>query len=138
MPETFIPGHLAVVTINAEDLTLIGSVFRLNLGKTVTVKKHFGSTGTDRISGKRDVTFSASGNIAAEKMAALNTMYESLVPVAFSLQIGEAAGATDAGLYNGLCVIGTLSLEVDADGDWAWSLDAGSHGTVTYTPANES
>lgn len=135
MPETFIPGHLTTVTINAEDLTLIGSVFRLNLGKTVTVKKHFGTAHTDRISGKRDVTFSANGNITAEKIAALNAAYESEAPVAFSLQIGTAAGATDAGVYAGDCVIQNLNLEADADGDWAWSIDAGSHGAVAYTPA---
>lgn len=135
MPETFIPGYLTTVTLNAQDVTLIGSVFRLSLGKSITVKKHFGTPNTDRIAGKRDVTFSASGNIAAEKMAALNTMYELSVPFAFSLQVGDAAGATDAGLYSGLCLIGNLNLEVDADGDWAWSIDAGAHGAVTYAPA---
>lgn len=132
---TFIPGQLATVTINSENLTLIGSVFNLNISRNVIAKKHFGTDDTDRISGKRDINFSANGNISAEQMGALNTLAETAAPVTFSLQIGTASAATDAGLYSGSCIISNLTVSVDADGDWAWSLDAGAHGVVTYTPA---
>lgn len=135
MTQTFIPGYYGTVTINSEDLSAIGSVWRLNLTRNVTAKKHFGGPHTDRVSGKRDVQFSANGNLTSEEAAALNTIYESETPVSFSLQIGEAAGDTDAGLYSGDCLISSLTLEANADGDVTWSLDAGAHGEVAYTPA---
>lgn len=135
MTQTFIPGYFGTITINSEDLSAVGSVYRLNLGRNVNVKKHFGGPHSDRVVGKRDVTLSANGNLTKEEAAALNAIYESEVAVAFTLQIGEAAGATDAGVYAGNLVISSLTLEANADGDVAWSLDGGAHGQVTYTPA---
>lgn len=132
---TFIPGWQATVTINSENLTAIGSAFNIQHSPNVIVKKHFGTQYSDRIAGKLDVTFSASGNISAEQAAALHALVIAQAPVTFSLQMGTAASASDGGLFSGSCLLSNLSFNVDADGDWAWSLDAGSAGEVTYTPA---
>lgn len=132
---TFIPGYLATVTINSDDITAIGSVFRLNMSRNVINKPHFGNAFNDKISGKRNIAFSASGNISVEQAADLQAMFDSDAPIAFSLQVGAASGATDAGLYSGTCIVATYSIDVSGDGDFAWTIDAEASGTVTYTPA---
>lgn len=131
---TFIPGQLTTVTLNSENLTAIGSVVSFSYGRNIIAKKHFGSDGTDRVAGKSDVTFSANGNISAELMPALVALITSLTPFAYSIQVGEGSAATDGGLLTGTCLLSNLTLSVDADQDWAWSLDAAVVGTPTYTP----
>lgn len=135
---TFIPGQHTTVTINSDNFTTIGSVVSLSLGRNIIAKKHFGSDGTDRVAGKSDVTFSANGNISAELAADLYALHAALAPVAFSIQIGEAGQATDGGVFSGNALLTNLTMSVDADQDWAWSLEAAAHGTVTYTPASSS
>jgi predicted secreted protein len=135
MPDpTFIPGYLGTVLINAENVSAIGSVVRLNKRRNVMTKPTFGNPWGFSLGGQKIGAFSASGHISAEQAAALEAAYDA-GSVAFSLQVGEAAGATDAGVHTGNCVISDYTIEANADGEFDWSIDAQTTGTVTYTPA---
>src|SRR5690606_413355 len=132
---TFIPGYQATVTLNAEDITAIGNVLSLNLTKSVMNKPVFGSPAGRSLNGQRGGTFSASGHIAAEKLAALVAMFEAEAPIDFTIQVGEASGATDGGTFTGTCNISSFTIEANADGEWDWSIQAATDGVVTHTPA---
>lgn len=131
---TLIPGYLATVTLNAEDVTAIGGVYRLNLNRTVNTKNLAGSKWAGALGGQQHFTFSAQGSLSAEKAAALNAAAIDTGRIAFSLQVGEAAGATDAGVYNGTGEISNFTIDGNADGEFDWSLDLQSDGAVVYTP----
>lgn len=130
---TFIPGHQTTVTLNSADVTAIGSVLSLNLTRNVMTKPVFGSGSARSLGGQRSGTFSASGHVSVEQLSDLVAMFESDSPIAFSIQVGEAAGATDAGTYTGDCNVSSFSLEVNADGEWEWSIQATTDGDATYT-----
>jgi hypothetical protein len=132
---TFVPGYLGVVTIDTNDISAIAHVTKLGRSRPGLSKKTFGNRYQYAIGGQREFSFSASGSITAEQMAAIDASYETDTPVTFALQIGEAAGATDAGLYAGTCVLTTLDLDAGADGQWEFSIDAVGSDAPTYTPA---
>jgi predicted secreted protein len=139
MPDpTFIPGYLGTVILNLEDISAIGSVVRLQKSRNVMTKPTFGNPWGFSLGGQRIGAFSANGHLSAEQAAALETAFEQDLPIEFSLQVGEGAGATDAGLHEGSCVISQLTVEANADGEWDWSLEAQTSGVVTYTPASPS
>lgn len=129
---TFVPGYLGTVTLNAQDVSAIGSVVRLNKRRNVMTKPTFGNEWGFSLGGQKLGGFSASGHISAEQAAALETAFDQ-GSVDFSLQVGEATGATDAGLHEGTCVISDYTIEANADGEFDWSIDAQTHGAVTYT-----
>lgn len=136
MPDpTFIPGYLATVTLNADNISAIGSVVRLQKSRNVMTKPTFGSEYGFSLGGQKIGAFSASGHISAELAADLEAIFESNSPIAFSMQVGEASGATDAGVHTGFCVVSSYTIEANADGEWDWSIDAQTSGTITYTPA---
>ena len=136
MPDpTFVPGYLGVVSIDANDVSAIAHVTKFNRSRSGLAKKTFGNRYQYAIGGQREFTFSATGSVTSEQIAAINTSYETDTPVAFSLQIGEAVGATDAGVYTGSCVLTSLSIDGDASGQWEFSIDAMGTGTPVYTPA---
>lgn len=137
MPDpTFIPGFLATVTLNNENVSAIGSVVRLQKRRNGMTKPTFGNPWGFTLGGQRIGAFSANGHVSAELAAALETMFEADAPIEFALQVGEGAGATDAGLHEGLCVITSYTIEANADGEWDWSIDAQTSGAITYTPAS--
>jgi hypothetical protein len=133
---TFIPGYLGTVTLNLEDISAIGSVVRLQKTRNVMTKPTFGNPWGFSLGGQRIGQFSANGHLSAEQAEALETAYNAQLPIEFSLQVGEGAGATDAGLHTGSCVISSLTIEANADGEWDWSIDAQTSGLVVYTPAS--
>lgn len=139
MPDpTFIPGWQTTVTLNAEDVSAVGSVVRLQKQRQVMTKPTFGSPAGFSLGGQRIAQFSANGHISAEKAAALEAMFAADEPIAFSLQVGIGSSDTDAGLHTGLCVISNYTIEANADGEWDWSIEAQTSGEVTYTPASPS
>jgi hypothetical protein len=133
---TFIPGWQATVTLNSEDISAVGSVLSLNLARNVMAKPVFGAEYTAALGGQRAGTFTASGHVSAEKIAALNTMFEVDASIAYSIQIGTAASATDGGTYTGNCAISSFEITGNADGEWDWSIAATTDSTITYTPAS--
>jgi hypothetical protein len=139
MPDPiFIPGYLGTVVLNSEDLSIIGHVVSLDGSRDTLTKKVFGQTHAFTIGGQRIEAFSASGSISAEKIAALEAAYQTQAAVAFSMQIGEAAGATDGGVYTGNCIIGSRRIEGNAEGQWTWNITAQASGVPVYTPAAAS
>jgi predicted secreted protein len=98
-------------------------------------KPTFGSAFAHSLGGQKLGTFSANGHVSAEQLADLQTAFNSDAPIAFSLQIGDAAGATDAGIYSGDCVLSSFEITASADGEWDWSIEAQTSGDVTYAPA---
>jgi len=136
MPDpTFVAGYLGVVSFDSNDVSAIAHVTKFGRSRGGLTKKTFGNRYQFAIGGQREFTFSASGSISAEQIAAIDASYETDEPVAFSLQIGTAAGDTDAGVYTGNCVLTTLDIDGSADGQWSFSVDAVGTGTPTYTAA---
>jgi predicted secreted protein len=132
---TFIPGYLATVTLMAEDISAIGSVVSLEKTRNVMTKPTFGSPYGHSLGGQKIAAFSANGHLSAEQAAALEDIFDSDAPIDFTLQVGEGAGATDAGVHSGKCVVSSYRIEANADGEWDWAIEAQTSGVVTYTPA---
>jgi predicted secreted protein len=132
---TFIPGYKATVILNADNISAIGSVVSLSKTRNLLPKPTFGNEYQHSLGGQKLGTFSANGHVSAEQVADLDAAFSSDAPIPFSLQIGDAAGPTDAGLYEGDCVLSDFTLEANADGEWDWSIEATTSGAITYTPA---
>lgn len=134
MPDpTFIPGYLGTVLLNADDISAIGSVVSLTKTRNIMTKPTFGSPYAFSLGGQKIGAFSANGHVSVEQLGDLEAAFNSDAPIAFSLQVGDAAGPTDAGLYAGTCVLSTYTIEAAADGEWDWSIEAQTSGEVTYT-----
>ena len=131
---TFLPGYLETVTIDTEGVSASGNVLSLNLNKPTQNKPVFGNKWGRSIPGQRTGTFSASGHIAAEKVAALFALFDGDDPVDFSLQLGAAGQAPDGGLVQGKCNINSFTIDASADGEWEWSIQAATDGAVEHTP----
>lgn len=136
MATTFIPGYLTEVSLNAGDLTVYGNITGVRRTKNVIRKPVFGAAAQRAISGQRMGAFNAAGHIAKEgPVAALWAAFESEVPIAFEVQVGEDAGATDVGTIGGNVVLSSLDITVDAEGEWDWSCAAEIDGDPVFTPA---
>lgn len=133
MSLTYIPGYLGTVTLNSDILTT-ARVTSIELGKAAIPKPVFGAQYSSAISGVITGTFSAEGHVATVvPLADLITALESTVPVPFIIQLGEAAGATDGGTMAGDCMLTSLNISGDAEGEWDWTVSAATSGDVTHT-----
>jgi predicted secreted protein len=130
---TFIPGYLGTVLLNADDISAIGSVVTLGQTRNIMTKPTFGSAFAHSLGGQKIGSFVASGHVSVEQVNDLQTAFNSDAPIDFSLQIGDAAGSTDAGVYTGQCVLTSFEITASADGEWDWSIDAQTSGDVVYT-----
>jgi hypothetical protein len=128
----FIPGYEATITLNADDFSTVGSVISLEQSKNIMTKPVFGSAFAFSLGGQKTGTITASGHISTEKLPDLQAAFDAAQPIAFTIQIGDAAGTTDAGVYSGNCTISSLTTESAADGEWDWSLEAQTAGEITY------
>jgi hypothetical protein len=136
MPDpTFIPGYLGTVLLNADDISAVASVVRLEKTRNLMTKPTFGSPYAHSLGGQKIGAFSGQGHVSVEQLADLDGAFNSDTPIDFSLQIGDAAGATDGGLYTGKCVLSSFTVEANADGEWDWSFDAQTSGEVIYAPS---
>jgi len=133
---TFIPGYLGTLMLNGEDVSAMISGATLSLTRNALNKPTLGQPWGYAIAGQRAGSISYNGHLSAEQAADLQTIYMSEVPVAFSFQIGEGGGETDAGLYTGNAIVTELSHDVGADAEWDWSLSYQTTGPVNYTPAS--
>ena len=134
MSQTFIPGWQAEIEINLTDLTVVGNVIGYSDDATAVPKSVFGKKYRNTVRGQHVVTIDASGHLSAEIVPDLMAMNAIDIPVAFSIQIGTAAGATDGGTLDGTAVISNLSLNDDSEGNWSWSITMESDDEPTYTP----
>jgi predicted secreted protein len=134
MPDpTFIPGYLGTVLLNTDDISAVGSVVSLSKTRNIMTKPTFGSPYAFSLGGQKLGSFSAQGHVSVEQIADIDNAFASDAPIAFSIQIGDAAGPTDAGLYAGNCVLSDYTITANADGEWDWSIEAQTSGAVTYT-----
>lgn len=134
----FVPGYLGTITLNAETIKdLGGHVIDLNMQRNVMTLPLFGQAWAGALEGQRQGTFTASGTIDSDKLAALQTAFES-GPVAFSIQVGAAGEATDGGVYTGSCIVSNLTINAAADGKWEWSITATTNDAVFHTPGGGS
>jgi hypothetical protein len=134
MAQTFIPGYLAAVTINAEDLTVVGQVIGYSDDATSLPKPVFGTRYRNTVRGQGVVSIDVSGHLSAEVIDALMVMNALPTSVLYAIQIGELAGATDSGSLTGSAVITNLTLGDDATANWSWSLTLESDGDPVFTP----
>lgn len=139
MSDAFIPGYLGTITINLEDLSAVGSVWRLDFSKDLHVKPVFGSRAKRVLGGQLTASIGFDGHATPAAVAALQDAYLSTTPIPVSVQIGEGSTPTDAGLYTGNVVLGTLSLTANADGEVDFTASGQFDGSPTYTaPATGS
>jgi hypothetical protein len=131
--QTFIPGWETTLTFNTEDITVIASVTSFNRARSSNAKPVFGSPARRELPGQKSGTIAAQGHVSKEKIAALNGLIDSDVSVAYEIQVGTAAGATDAGKYTGNMVVTEMNLEADAEGEWDFTMAATLDGDPVYT-----
>lgn len=138
MTMTPVPGYLAELTVNLIDIGIRGQVMGISFGKNAPRKPRFGQAFTNVLAGgQKFVSFSANGHIDVEGPAgALLTAFDSEDPVAFDMQVGGASiAAVGVGAFTGTCVIESLDLSADAEGEWGWSGNFLVDGAAAFTPA---
>lgn len=134
MSQTFIPGYLTEITIGGTDYTLIGQVVSFSDDQTAVPKPTFGTRYRRTIAGQGLYAIDVNGHLAAEEVANLWTMRAQSVPQAWTIQIGDAGGPTDGGILAGNAVVTNLTMEADAEGNWAWSCTLEGDGEPNLTP----
>lgn len=132
--QTFIQGYLTEITIGGTDYTLIGQVVSYSDDQAAVPKPTFGNRYRRTIAGQGLYTIDVNGHLAAEEVGNLWAMRGSNEPQDWTIQIGEAGGATDGGILAGDAVVTNLTMEADAEGNWAWSATLEGDGEPTYTP----
>lgn len=134
MPDpTFVPGSLGTVTFDTDPI-ITGQTLNFQRTKNVLQKAVIGTPAGYAIPGQLTGTFSVSGHVSVEQLPELETSFAKTTPVPFTIQVGDAAGATDGGLYTGSCVFHTLGVEVSGDGEWEYSVECATTGLPVYTP----
>lgn len=134
MVQTFIPGWQAVISINTEDLTVIGNVLSFTRSKGSQPKPVFGQPFRNEIPGQGSGTIDAQGHVSVEKVGALETMFNSEVSVPYAIEAGVSGTATDAGSWAGNLVVTEYTLDSDAEGEWEWTISATLDGIPVFTP----
>lgn len=136
MPDpVFIQGYLGTITINADPI-ITANVLNFNQTRNIMNKPVIGAPEAFALAGQISGTVSIQGHVSVAQLPELQTIFDSLVPVTFTIQVGDAAGATDAGLYSGNMVLGNLNLTATADGEWDYTADGQTSGTTTFTPGS--
>ena len=136
MPDpVFIQGYLGTITINSDPI-ITASVLNFNQTANIMSKPVIGVPEAFSLRGQISGTVSIQGHVSTLQLPELQAIFDSLVPVAFTIQVGDAAGPTDAGLYSGLLVLGNLNLTATADGEWDYTADGQTSGTTAYTPGS--
>ena len=134
MAQTFIPGWETAITINSEDLTVVGRVLTFTRTKASNPKPVFGSPFRNELPGQAGGSLSAQGHVSVEKVAALEAIFNSNVSVDYEMQAGTVGGPSEAGQWTGKLVVTEYTLDTDAEGEWEWSLNATLDGAPLYTP----
>jgi hypothetical protein len=136
MPDpVFIQGYLGTITINSDPI-ITANVLNFNQTKNIMTKPVIGSADAFSLTGQSSGSVSLQGHVSVTQLPELQAIFDLLVPVAFTIQVGDAAGATDAGLYSGLLSLGNLNLTATADGEWDYTADGQTSGNITYTPGS--
>lgn len=134
----WIPGYLGTIEIGTDDLSASGMVVGLAMTKNALDKPTFGDGYMARVSGMRDGTLTAQGHASGgpdNELQKLFALFESVEPVAFSVQMGDPTNGPDGGIVSGNGIISDYSITGDATDEWEWSISMAFSGAYTYTPA---
>ena len=134
MPDpTFVPGSLGTITFNVVPI-ITGQASNFNRSRNAQAKPVIGSPDGFAIGGQRTGTFSVNGHVSAEQLPQLETAFALGTSIAFAIQVGDPAGATDSGSYAGSCVFNNLNIAVAGEGEWTYAVECITTGAVVYTP----
>lgn len=133
MVQTFVPGWDSQITINAEDLTIVGNVLGFVRSRASQPKPVFGSKSQREIPGQGSGTINVGGHISVEKVAALEAIIEANASVAYTIVAGNATDSTEAGQWAGNMAVTELSVDADATGEWDFTLSGTMDEWPTYT-----
>jgi hypothetical protein len=131
---TYVPGYLGTITLSGTDFSAAGNVFALPLTKAQLNKSHFGSQFRRAASGQISGNIQFDGHVTVEDYPALWSAYLNDTPIPFIVQMGEAGGATDAGVFTGNAIFTDLETRGESEGEWEFSASMATDGAVTYTP----
>ena len=129
----FLPGWKTAVTIDSEDLTIIGQTLGFSMDQTALPKPTFGQKSRNTIAGQQVATISIAGHVDETAAGILFGILDADQPVTYTIQIGELL-TSDGGSIAGNGVLSNFTLDADADGQWAWSAELETDGDSTYTP----
>lgn len=133
MALTFIPGWQTSITIDTDDWTVHANVLGLQRTKSSQPKPVFGTPFRHEIPGQASGTLSLEGHVAVEHIQDLEDAWAAATSLPYTIQVGSAAGATDAGTYAGNLVLTELNIDTDAEGEWEWTASATLDGAPVYT-----
>ena len=133
--QTFIPGYNTEVEIGSDDLTLIGQVIAYSDDQNAVPKPTFGSKYRRTIAGQGTYSIDVSGHLAAEEVGTLFALRADPAAQPWAIQIGLLGGDDDGGILNGDAIITNLTMEADAEANWAWSMTLEGDGAPIHTPA---
>ncbi len=128
----YIAGYIATITINGTSYHPDASSATYTLTRDALDKTKLGQDRRTYLSALGDATLDVELHLNTETAVALNTAYEQTVPVQFTFRPG-ALGTTDAGQYDGDCIITSYGMAGDADGEWDVSLSCQATGAFVYT-----
>ena len=131
---TWIPGYMAAIEIDTNDLTVVGNVLSIDISKVVNPKPVFGQKWRNSASGQLSGTISAGGHQSVEIIPLFLPMMEKETPLAFTIYVGDEAGTIDAGEYAGNLILSSYQTGDDAEGEWDWTLEGELDGPITFTP----
>ena len=129
----YISGYLADITVDGQTLDEFGNSAVLAKTRTVTEKPAFGVTDVGAVPGQSRTTLAVEGHADPEIVAAMDAAFEKSEGVAFTFQIGEQGGDTDAGSYTGEGFMSAWTpADADADGQISFSFELMANGAVPY------
>jgi len=132
--QTFVPGWDTQVTINAEDLTVVGNLLSFVRSRASQPKPVFGQKSQREIPGQGSGTIGVNGHVSAEKVASLEAIIEANASVTYQIIGGNATDSTEIGQWDGQMTVTELGMEAAADGEWDFVLSGTMDGWPTYTP----
>ena len=133
--QTFIPGWQAQITINVDDLTVVGNVLSIGRTRASLPKPVFGTPFRHEIVGQAAGTIAASGHLSAEVAPKLEALFAAATGHTYAIQIGVLGEDTDGGILGGILNITEYTIDDDAEGQWSWAITATMDGEPLYTPA---
>ncbi len=134
MAQVFIPGWNTTITIDTDDFTVFGNVLGFTRTKASLPKPVFGSQFRNEVPGQAGGSISVQGHVSVSGIIHLNDAFDSQTSVPYIIQVGDAAGPTDAGQFAGDLVVSELTLDTDAEGEWEFTMACTLDGTPAYTP----
>ena len=130
----FVPGFLATLTLDSNDITLFVTDVAIDETRTALDKAVMDGSGNPaKLPGMRGGTFALNGHIDQANLNALETSWAKDTVLAFVLEVSEGLG-TDAS-YAGNIAPTDFARNTTFDGNWAFSIGGDLDGDLTFTPS---